>query len=248
MKLEADLHIHTLACGHGYSTVKEIAESAAQVGLKMIAITEHGLAMPGAPHKYYFENLSRIPMDLFGVEILKGVEANIINMHGCLDLPEGLLKRMDIVLAGFHAGTGMDGLSADEYTAAMIAAIRNPYVHVIVHPGNPKFPVDFDRVIMAGKERQKAFELNNSSLSASRLGSAARCSHFSRLIKKYNARVVINSDAHIFTEVGKCRNAINMASINGLDESHVINTNVDRVKEYLYLHRQHLLDSAVLPA
>lgn len=183
IKLEADLHMHTIACGHGFSTVKEMAEAAAHAGLKMIAITEHGLAMPGGPHAYFYESLQRIPSVLFGVEILKGVEANIINVHGCLDMSDKFLNNMDIVLAGFHAGTGVDGLTIDDYTAAMIAVLRNPYVHVLVHPGNPAFPVDFDKVILAAKERQKVFEINNSSLSTSRLGSAARCSYFSRLIK-----------------------------------------------------------------
>lgn len=242
------MHMHTVACGHGFSTVKEMAEAAAHAGLKTIAITEHGLAMPGGPHAYFHENLQRIPSVLSGVEVLKGVEANIINVHGCLDMPDDLLKKMDIVLAGFHAGTGVDELTTEDYTAAMIAALRNPYVHVIAHPGNPNFPVEFDKVIIAAKERQKVFEINNSSLSTSRLGSAARCSYFCRLIKKYNANVVINSDAHIFNEVGKCRVAVRLAMENGLEDKHVINTSVEKVKDYLYLHKKKLQQNLILPA
>jgi len=152
----------------------------------MIAITEHGLAMPGAPHEYFFENLRRIPPRLFGVEILKGVEANIVNVHGCLDMPDELLAKMDIVLAGFHTGTKMDGLTTEEYTAAMIAALRNPHVHFVVHPGNPEFPMDIEKIVLAANERQKAFELNNSSFSDSRPGSSSRCRYFAGMAKKYN--------------------------------------------------------------
>jgi putative hydrolase len=46
MKLEADLHVHTIASGHGYSTIKEIMTAAAEKGLKTVAITDHGLNMP----------------------------------------------------------------------------------------------------------------------------------------------------------------------------------------------------------
>jgi putative hydrolase len=61
MKLEADLHIHTTASGHGYSTVKEIVEAAAEKELRLIAITDHGLNMPGAPHWYHFTNMISLP-------------------------------------------------------------------------------------------------------------------------------------------------------------------------------------------
>jgi len=242
------LHMHTTACGHGYSTVKELAEAAAERGLKMIAVTEHGPAIPGAPHMYFYENLHRIPSSLSGVEVLKGVEANIINVYGYLDLPDSLLDRMDIVLAGFHAHTGMDGLPVEENTTAMINAIRNPRVHVITHPGNPWFPVDIERVALAAKDNQKALEINNSSFSASRPGSTGRCRHFARLIKKLGGLTVINSDAHIFSEVGHCRYAFRIAAETGLDGKNIINASADNVREYLYLNKNKLRQNRVLPA
>lgn len=248
IKLEADLHMHTVACGHGYSTVKELAEAATEQGLKMIAVTEHGPAIPGAPHMYFYENLNRIPSYLFGVEVLKGVEANIVNVYGYLDLPENLLDHMDIVLAGFHARTGMDGLSVEENTAAMINAIKNPHVHVITHPGNPNFPVNIEKVVLAARDNQKALEINNSSFSASRPGSTGRCRQFARLVKKYDGMVVLNSDAHVFSEVGRCRYAVRMAVETGLDGRNVLNTSTDRVREYLYMNKKRLQENRVLPA
>ncbi|MBC7345768.1 MAG: PHP domain-containing protein, partial [Clostridia bacterium] len=118
MQIVADLHTHTVASGHAFSTVKEMAEAAAQQGLHMLAITDHGLAMPGAPHKYYFENLTFCPRFMFGVEILRGVEANIIDYDGNLDMPPELLDRMDIVLAGFHDATGYKKGGIEENTKA----------------------------------------------------------------------------------------------------------------------------------
>jgi len=68
----------------------------------MFAITDHGPAMKGAPYLYHFGNLRVIPEVLYGVRILKGVEANIIDYSGGLDMPEEYLRRLDFVLASFH--------------------------------------------------------------------------------------------------------------------------------------------------
>lgn len=78
----ADLHTHTIASGHAYSTVTENAHAAAQRGLKVLAITDHGPLMPGAPHPYYFGNLKVIPEYLYGVRILRGIEANVTDRKG----------------------------------------------------------------------------------------------------------------------------------------------------------------------
>ena len=124
MKMEADLHIHTTASGHGYSTIKEIVEAAGEKGLKTIAITDHGLKMPGAPHWYHFTNLISLPRVIQGVEVLRGVEANILDSEGNIDMPEAVISEyLDIVLAGFHDGTGYAGSTLEENTEAMVAAI-----------------------------------------------------------------------------------------------------------------------------
>ena len=41
MRFEADTHSHTLASGHAYSTIKEMAAAAEAKGLKALALTEH---------------------------------------------------------------------------------------------------------------------------------------------------------------------------------------------------------------
>ncbi|GFP38274.1 putative hydrolase, partial [Candidatus Hakubella thermalkaliphila] len=97
MRILADLHVHTLASGHAYSTIEEIAAAAAAKQLEVVAITDHGPAMPGGPHEYYFGNLWVLPAEVGGVTILRGAEVNILEEHGRLDLPEVLLKQLDIV-------------------------------------------------------------------------------------------------------------------------------------------------------
>ena len=70
MQFVADLHVHTVASGHAYSTVAEIARVAADKGLALIALTDHGPAMPGGPHAYHFSNQTAIPDVLFGLRVL----------------------------------------------------------------------------------------------------------------------------------------------------------------------------------
>ena len=61
MKIVADMHTHTISSGHAYSTVNELAAEASRKGLLAIAITDHGPALPGAPHIYHFGAMRFIP-------------------------------------------------------------------------------------------------------------------------------------------------------------------------------------------
>lgn len=244
MQLEADLHVHTVASGHGYSTVKEIIDAAAEKGLKMLAITDHGLKMPGAPHLYHFTNMVSMPKMVKGIEILAGVEANIIDVSGNIDVPEQIASSyLDIVLAGFHDDTGYQGNSVEENTRAIIGAIKNPQVHAIVHPGNPEYPVDIEKVVLAAKKYNKAIELNNHSFVA-RPDSFSRCRLFAKLAKKHKVTVVINSDAHVCYNVGECQNALKLALDAGIDESLILNTSAEKVKTFLAHHKTNLRATA----
>jgi putative hydrolase len=211
--------------------------AAAEKGLKTVAITDHGLNMPGAPHWYHFSNMISLPRVLEGVEMLRGVEANILNLQGDVDMPENLMSDyLDIVLAGFHDETGYGGKSVKDNTKAMIAAIKNPYVHIITHPGNPKYPVDAEQVVLAAKEYNKALELNNSSFVV-RPGSFPLCNQFAEFARKHNILVSINSDAHICYNVGENARATEMALNAGIRRTQIINISARRVHQYLNWHK-----------
>lgn len=57
MEILLDMHTHTLASGHAYSTIAEVAAAAAEQGLCAVGITEHAPTMPGTCHNFYFQNL-----------------------------------------------------------------------------------------------------------------------------------------------------------------------------------------------
>ena len=232
MKLVADLHVHTIASGHAYSTVKEIAEAASRKGLQMIALTDHGPAMPGGPHLYHFGNLKVLPGELYGVNLLRGVEANIIDHEGNLDVPERYLQQMDWIAAGFHP-VCYPGGNTEENTKAMVRALENPFVDVIVHPGNPQFQINEDKIVKVAKDLDKLLELNNSSLTISREGSEENCELISKLVANYGGKVVINSDAHFSEHVGETNNALKMAIDSGVTEGQILNTSIDKIAEFL---------------
>src|SRR5919198_385567 len=108
MRIIADMHSHTVASGHAYSTVNELAREAARKGIAALALTDHGPALPGAPHLYHFGAMRFIPQQIDGVRIFPGVEANILDRDGGIALPVAYLSKLDFVMAGLHEGCGFD--------------------------------------------------------------------------------------------------------------------------------------------
>jgi len=233
MKIVADLHTHTIGSGHAYSTVQEMARAASEKGLRMLALTEHGPKMPGGPHMYYFFNIKIIPDNIYGVEILRGVEGNIIDRKGNIDLPDDHLHNLDWVLAGFHIFISPEG-TIEENTQAMIKVIENPRIDGIVHPGNPDFQIDPLPVVKAAKANGKVIEMNNSSVRGGiREGSKENCLRIAQLAKEYGVPIMLNSDAHISFDVGVVANVAELAKEAGLTEKNILNTSLERIKNFL---------------
>ena len=102
MKFVLDTHTHTLASGHSYSTIREMAHTANERGLKLLGITEHAPKMPGSCHEFYFQNLKVVDRQMCGVELLLGAELNIMDPDGTVDLPDTILRKLDITIASLH--------------------------------------------------------------------------------------------------------------------------------------------------
>jgi len=123
--------------------LQEVISAARERGLAYLAITDHGPARTDGPKLDYFKNLNRQDTlrQVPGIRVLVGVEANITDTWGNLDMPEQLLHDLDIVIAGFHNSTGYGGSSVSENTQALIKAIEKNRVTVIAHIGDPRFPI-----------------------------------------------------------------------------------------------------------
>ncbi len=233
--LQADLHIHTTASGHAYSTVSEIAAAAKEKGLKTIAITDHGPAMPGGAHDYHFDNLTVLEPVQNGIRILKGIEANIVNSDGSLDIQKGTLERLDIVLATFHSHCGYKDLGAEENTKTLIRALKKNKIDIIAHPGNQLFKLDYDAVAKAAKELGVIIEFNNSSYAGSspRQKSDDLDQILAKACQKYGNKIVISSDAHVASSVGDFEAAWNLVKNAEIADEQILNLDSNKLLDYL---------------
>lgn len=120
-----DMHTHTIASGHAYNTIREMALAAKAKGLEILGIAEHAPNMPGTCHPFYFYNLEVIDRTAYGIELFLGAELNILDEHGTVDLPEELLERIDYCIASFHEMC-CPPTTKEQNTRALINAMKNP--------------------------------------------------------------------------------------------------------------------------
>ena len=102
-KVLLDAHTHTVASGHAYSSLQEMAKAAADMGLEVLGITEHGPSVPGTCPTLYFKNMFTVPRQMYGIRLLMGCEINILDTKGSLDLTDEQIGWLDLAIAGIHA-------------------------------------------------------------------------------------------------------------------------------------------------
>ena len=202
MKPLLDVHTHTVASGHGYSTIQEMAQAASDKGLQVLGITEHGPSIPGACGLLYFKNMFVVPRQMYGIRLLMGCEVNILDTQGHLDLNDEYLDRLDIGIAGIHLVCWQGG-TKEENTQGVINVIRNPKIHIICHPGDGTAELDFEPLVLAAKESHTLLEVNNHSLAPQRHKTVARENNLEilRLCKKHGVPTILGSDAHVSFQI-----------------------------------------------
>ena len=229
-----DLHTHTIASGHAYSTILEMAQAASDKGLELLGITEHGPAMKGSCQTIYFQNVKIIPRERYGVTTLFGVELNILDADGRVDLPDELLPAMDLCVASLHIPC-FPPKSLEENTKAYINAMKNPYVNIIGHPDDPRYPIDLRAVVEAARENHVLLEMNNSSLAPTSFRKATTEGYleFLDLCRQYDQPILMGSDSHVDIDVGNHGYVADILELAKFPEHLIINTDVEKVKPYL---------------
>lgn len=236
MKIELDVHTHTIASGHAFSTLQEMAQAAAGKGLKLLGITEHSPGIPGSCDPIYFRNLHVVHRQMYGIELLLGAEINILDCNGNIDMDEYYLKMLDLRIAGIHSLCYTHG-SAEENTEGLVKVISNPYINIISHPGDGTAKLNFEPLVIAAKEHHTLLEINNSSLKPCRNKPDAKNNNLEilRLSKKYEVPVILGSDAHISFDIATYDYALQLVSETDFPEELIMNTDVKKFKEYLRL-------------
>lgn len=235
MQYLLDLHTHTLASGHAFNTISEMAKAAAEKGLELLGITEHAVKMPGTCHLFYFSNLKAVERKQYGIQLLMGAELNVIDYEGKVDLGKSMLKEMDLCVASFHIPCIAPG-TMEENTHAACCVMENPYVAILGHPDDGRFPFDYEKLVQKAKETGTILELNNNSLSPDsfRPNTRENDRRMLELCKKYGVEVVVDSDAHTAAQIGNHQYAEEVLLEAAFPEELLLNDKPEKILEKIY--------------
>ena len=235
MILYGDYHTHT-PYSHGKGTILDNAMVAKNKGLKEIAITDHGFS-----HKLYGvkrDQIQNIIMDIdkaksaTGVNILFGIEENLISLDGNIGITKKDLDFLNIVNVGYHkmakAETKKDffGLflpnnlkwytkrQIQKNTICVLKAIDTQPINIITHLG-VGMPVNVEEVARLAKQKGVFIELNGKRISFTPADMEA--------LLKYDTDFILNSDAHIPEKVGDVRNGMKYVLKYHIPEKNIVN-------------------------
>lgn len=228
-----DIHTHTLASGHAYGTIREMAEGAREKKLELLGISEHAPGIPGTCSAVYFSNLKVAPRELQGVEILYGCELNVMSDH-TITLPEKYMNILDYAIVGIH-GLCYEDEGAEKNTENVVAYMRHPKVCLVSHPDDDHTPLNYERLVAAAKEYHVALEVNNSSFlkQHKRLNCIENYKTMLRLCEEHAVPVIVSSDAHDPAYVGRFGEACAFLNEVGFDKELLVNTSVEKFKKFI---------------
>ena len=231
--LVADVHTHTIASGHAYGTIREMAQAAAEKRLSILGLTEHAPGIPGTVDPFYYMNLSVIPRTLYGVGILHGCEINVLN-DGTLSLEQRFIDKLDYCIAGIHSLCYQDA-GPEGNTRNVASCMKHPKGKFISHPDDDHTPLNYEMLVAAAKETGTALEVNNSSLGKKdqRWNCYENYRHMLALCQQNDVPVIVNSDAHDPFWVGSFDLALELLKSVSFPERLVLNADADRLKSFL---------------
>lgn len=224
--IRGDVHMHTVATD-GRETIRTMAEAAAERGLKYIAVTDHSknLAMTNGldderAHEHV-RNIRAVDAEMEGrIRVFAGIEVDILQ-EGDLDLSDGTLAQMDVVIGSVHSHFQ---LPPDEMTARLLRAVENPYLRILGHPTGRKvlrrdpYAYDLDAVLRRCAELGVAVE-HNASPARSDLNDLNL-----RKARALGCTISVNTDAHSIEDLDKMRFGITQLRRAWLSAADVINT------------------------
>jgi DNA polymerase (family 10) len=223
--LKGDLHAHTKATD-GHDSLRDMALAAKALGLEYLAITEHSRRLTVAhgldPLQLakQCDEIDLLNTKLDGITLLKGIEVDILE-DGSLDLPDGVLARLDLVIGAVHSRFD---LSRAKQTERILRAMDSPHFTLLAHPSGrlieqrEPYDVDMLRIIRHAKQRGCHLELNAHPERLDLLDSQCQSA------KEEGVLVSINSDAHSTFDFANLKYGVGQARRGWLEKSDVLNT------------------------
>ncbi|RLS79370.1 MAG: DNA polymerase/3'-5' exonuclease PolX [Planctomycetota bacterium] len=223
--IKGDLHMHTTA-SDGAATIEQMAIAARDRGLKYIAITDHSKRVSMANGldairlRKHWEEIRRIRETISGIEILCGIECDILE-DATMDLPDDVLAEADWVIAVLHYGLKQPG---EQIMKRLMTAVSNPHVDIIGHCSGRMIgrregaDINFSELLKAAADNQVMMEINAhpSRLDLDDIHAAAA--------KDLGIPIVISTDSHSVNGFEVLEYGVDQARRAGLTKDDVANT------------------------
>lgn len=233
--IKGDLHMHTKV-SDGHNSLEEMAEAAQKLGYEYIANTEHSkhvtVAKGLSAEKLaeHIDMIDKFNANLKNFTVLKSIEVDILE-DGSLDLPDKILKELDIVVCAIHYKFN---LSREKQTERILKAMDNPYFNILAHPTcrlineRESCNIDMERIMKKAKENNCILEIN---AQPSRLDLN---DIFCKTAKEIGVKFAISTDSHNTNSYNYMRYGIGQARRGWVEANDVINTkNLNGLKKLI---------------
>lgn len=226
----SDVHTHTLASMHAYSTIGENVAAAKAAGLELLGTTDHLSCMVHVePHIRNYQHLLNLicwPRVWDGVTLVRGAEVDITTIDGGMfgqDIPsretivgnsyrsEGtlfdrLIEQTDYLIASIHNREFTLEATPAEATRMYIRAMEHPRVLILGHVGRSGVHLDAEQLVNAARDLHKLVEINDHSLEDKGRAHDS-CRRIAELCAEEGVGIAVSTDAHIAPRIGRFDNA-----------------------------------------
>lgn len=237
--------MHTFYSGennHAVGSHRDIVDAARKAGLTEILITDHGPGHYGygINRKNFLEireEIDRLNEEFDDINILLGLETNVIGSKGQIDVREEDLKYFDRINVGYHYGVMPRDLAffysfliinplskllpfLESYaiklnTNALVKIVENNEIFTITHPGS-KAKLDILRLAKVCEENGTALEINSS-------GHGKLSVEDIKIALKTGVKFTLGSDAHNPKRVGDLKNSLDRVEESAIPLDRIIN-------------------------
>lgn len=234
MKPITDLHVHTISSGHAYSTLQEIVQHAKNIGLPMVGISDHAPGMPGGAHLFHFLNMRILPKNIDGIRVVRGIEVNIMDHQGNIDVDQRTLDLTEYAIASLHPPCIPFG-DVKSNTEVLIKVMGIEGIQIIGHPDDERYPLDYDALAQAANEHHVLLEINNSSMNgfSARSNSKIVIKELLDACKRHQTHIIFGSDAHVSFDVGNFTYCKEIVEECDFPMELVVNHQLDKLQKFL---------------